>query len=135
MPPRCWGWLRHWVQRSVELHPQEVRQQHRILGQQEGPPPAIDRRCLVLGPPADLQQHQAGKRSSAKEGYGCQVSRHTPELSYHLCAVCVRCAEWCVHMCVRWCRVVYRFKYYSMGGRKILCGGAAPRPSATPPET
>ena len=75
----------------MELHPQEVRQQHRIPGQQEGPPPAIDRRCLVLGPPADLQQHQASERSSAKEVYDCQVSRFITELSYDLrtrvCAV------------------------------------------------
>ena len=91
MPPRCWGWLRHWVQRSVELHPQEVRQQHRVTGQQEGPPPVVVRRCPALGPLADLQQHQASERSSAKEVYDCQVSRFITELSYDLrtrvCAV------------------------------------------------
>ena len=75
----------------MELHPQEVRQQLRVPGLQDGPLPAVVRRCPALGPPADLQQHQASERSSAKEVYDCQVSRFITELSYDLrtrvCAV------------------------------------------------
>ena len=83
-----------------------MRQQHRILGQQEGPPPAVVCRCPVLGPPVDLQQHQAGKHSSAKEGYCCQVIRLIPKLSYHLrMRVCAMPSGVCMCVCdgAEWC--------------------------------
>ena len=92
-------------------------------------PSSVDARCLVLRRiSSSTRLANAATPRKATTAKSAGSSPNFPMICARVCALCRV-------VCVRWCRVVCHYKYYSMGGRKILCGGAAPRSCATPPET